>query len=293
MKFSKKKPRKTRYWQLTPLQKQLIAGAVILVAVSLIITAVYYASRIDSLQIREVSVVGGETIPHSLIEDTVRQELAGTYMHLIPKQFMPLYPKDRIHERVAALDRVKNVHVELGGNQTLIVAFDEYVPYALWCEHPDSRACLFIDATGYAFAASPALLGSAFVRYTQEGVAPAVDTSGFDRSFIEQSETFIQQLEQQLDLYVTHVIRRGAYDVDYTIAGGGVIKVSQSVPMQESFENLQTILLSDEFKHIAPGSFQYIDLRFGEKIFVNEEVAAPAEANATTIQEEGVPSESE
>ncbi len=85
-----------------------------------------------------------------------------------------------------------------------------------------------------------------------------------------QTESFIVLLEEQLSLYVTHVHKRSTYDVEYTISGGGIIKVSQSIKMQESFENLQTILSSEEFMHISPGSFQYIDLRFGDKVFVNE-----------------------
>jgi hypothetical protein len=36
------------------------------------------------------------------------------------------------------------------------------------------------------------------------------------------------------------------------------------------FQNLKTILASEEFAHIAPGEFQYIDLRFGDKVFVRE-----------------------
>ena len=284
--FSRKKDRltrkKVRRWQITPLQKQFIAGVIILIVVALFVAMIYYVSRIDVLQIKKVIVVGGETIPHSVVQNVVEEELGGTYMRLIPKRFSPLYPKERIEARVSALDRIKHVQVQRSDEQSITVVFEEYVPYALWCEGQESRTCLFIDGTGYAFASSPVLQGSAFVRYVDEGTTPTVAASGFQRDFIKETEAFIAQLEQNLGLYVTHVFRRSTHDVEYTIAGGGIIKVSQALPMQESFENLQTILLSEEFKHIAPGSFQYIDLRFGEKIFVNEEAAAPETDTATS-----------
>jgi hypothetical protein len=111
---------------------------------------------------------------------------------------------------------------------------------------------------------------------------PEVGQTGFEMPFMKDTEVFVRLLEENLALYTTHIEKMGNYDVWYTISGGGLIKVSQSIPMEESFENLQTILLSEEFKHIEPGSFQYIDLRFGEKIFVNEAVGGTASSTATT-----------
>lgn len=278
---------KKKSWRLTPLQFQFLMGFVLFVAVALLITLVWYVTRIPSFQIEHIEVVGGETLPHSIIEEKVQNELSGAYLRIVPHRFTLFYPKEKIVESIMALDRVKNVHVERGEDQTLIVAFDEYVPYALWCASHDSRTCLFMDKTGLAFAEAPFLQGSAFVRYINEGANPQVDATGFDSSFVTDTGSFIEQLETRLALYVTHVFKRSTYDVEYTISGGGVIKVSQSIPMDESFKNLETILFSDAFKHIEPGSFQYIDLRFGEKIFVNEELptalsATSSEATAST-----------
>lgn len=273
--------RKPKHIELTLLQKQLIVGIVITITLGVLTAFVWYVSHVQSLQIQSVEIVGGQTIPHEVIKDAVESELSGSYFKIVPKRFLPMYPKQHIYDRVESINRVKHVQVERSGG-TLTVVFDEYVPYALWCAAPETETCLFIDATGYAFAQAPELQGSAFVRYVDEGVVPQQDVKGFDREFITQSEQFIDELENGLSLYVTHVLRHGSYDVDYTIAGGGVIKISQSIPMQESFENLQTLLLSDAFKHIEPGSFQYIDLRFGEKVFINEDISGETSSSSET-----------
>jgi len=274
--------KKKQKWQPTPLQLQLIVGAVLLASIALLLTVIWYGTRVSSLQIADVEVIGGETIPHAIIEEKVNAELVGTYLQLVPNRFMPLYPKTKIIESILSLDRVKNVHVELTENQTLTVVFDEHVPYALWCEKTDSEFCLFMDKNGLAFASAPELEGSAFVRYIDEGAIPSKDVQGFESSFVKETETFVTLLEVQLSLYTTHVQKKSTYDVEYTISGGGVIKVSQAIPMQESFENLQTILTSEEFKHIEPGAFQYIDLRFGDKVFVNEAPISSAAVSTTT-----------
>jgi len=60
--------------------------------------------------------------------------------------------------------------------------------------------------------------------------------------------------------------------------------------------NLNVVLTSDEFTDIQPGGFQYIDLRFGNKVFVNEtpveELVEPGENMASsTILEPRTPEE--
>jgi hypothetical protein len=42
--------------------------------------------------------------------------------------------------------------------------------------------------------------------------------------------------------------------------------------------NLMAVISSPDFSHLKPGNFQYIDLRYGNKVFVNEEeVVVPEE----------------
>jgi hypothetical protein len=61
-------------------------------------------------------------------------------------------------------------------------------------------------------------------------------------------------------------------------------------PAVETLSNLETILASGTFTHLKPGNFQYVDLRFGSKVFVNEAPVASStpETTDTEILEESV-----
>jgi hypothetical protein len=275
--------KKKKKWHPTNLQVQLFTGVLLFVMVGLFVTLVWYVTRIQSLQIERIEVIGGETIPHAQIQAKVEAVLAGTYMRLIPKRFIFLYPRTEVVNSLATFERIKNMHIERTKDNTLTIVFDEHIPFGLWCAHGEDAECLFIDRTGLAFAQAPALEGSAFVRFIDDGATPAVDTVGFQSAFMRDAELFIEMLQERLGLYVTHVYKRGTYDIEYGISGGGIIKVSQSISMQESFENLETILLSEQFMHIEPGAFQYIDLRFGDKVFVNEEFSSDAAIGTSTV----------
>ena len=75
----------------------------------------------------------------------------------------------------------------------------------------------------------------------------------------------------ELNLNIIQVEKTAEDEVTYHIAGGGELKVTMRMSNDETIDNLETILLSDEFSHISPGNFQYIALRYGNKIFVHEE----------------------
>lgn len=263
------------------LRTQILIGVLIVSAVGLLITGVYYVTRTASLQIETVSVVGGVTIPGHEVSSVVDESLVGYYYRLIPRRFAPTYPEREITERILQIERIKNVQVATVGQQEVQVVFEEYVPTALWCETSTSTSCLFMDTTGYAFTEAPHLEGSAFVRFINNTSSPEKRVAGFTAEFITTNQDFIDMLQSELDLYVTHVQKIGDYDLEYTVAGGGRLKISQTQSLEKSLQNLESILTSVEFGHLTDGSFQYIDLRFGDKVFVNEVTEANRLATST------------
>jgi len=284
-KLQKRKMKKIKK-ERSMLQKQVFVGIFLLITIGLLGTGVWYGTRVDSLQITHVEVIGGYTIPHSVVEEKVRQRLIGSYFKLVPHTFRATYPKGAILENIYSLPRVKNVRIEVMDTQKIVVAFDEYHPVALWCADYDATECLFLDDTGYAFSQAPLLTGSAFARYIDQDHSPEAKQQGFSQEFITYAQNFSELLAEELDLYVTHVEKVGELDVLYTVSGGGVLKVSQRMDPEQSFKNLRSILGSEDFIHLQNGAFQYVDLRFGDKIFLNEKEESAVVATSSDISVE-------
>lgn len=288
--FKKKQPyvleRKKTTPRSSPFRLQLIFGGVLLTVIALLITGVWYLTRVSSFLIVDIEVVGGVTIPHSAVTEKVESVLVGNYLRLIPKRFIPFYPQDAILMVLQDIPRMKQVHVEHVGEQKLAILFDEYLPTALWCEAKESKNCLFIDSSGFAFTTAPLLEGSAFVRYIDSKRKPELKVASFDPAFTQNTTRFTELLRDSLSLYVTHIEKKDGYDIEYTLAGGGVIKVAERIPSETTFKNLETILNSKEFEHIKPGEFQYIDLRFGDKVFVSEEPVLASSTASSSKQSE-------
>lgn len=258
------------------LVRQLLIGLAIFSLVGLIVAGLWYGTRITSLTLTEVTATGGETIDHAVVASAVAAKLDGKYFGLIPHRFAWWYPERDMYAALRQIPRIKDPVIARVSGTALTVTFDEYVPYALWCADRESESCLFIDKTGYAFGAAPKLSGGSFVRYRSLGREMAIGGTVASSSSLATMAEFIELVKSGNRFEIATVETDTAGDVFYIVAGGGEFKASFRDSAKHVYDNLQTIVNSAEFKDIQPGTFQYIDLRFGNKVFVNEEMGGEA-----------------
>ena len=282
---SKRKPaRRSQKAAENTWKRQVGIGVMLTCIIGLILTGVWYGSRVESLTINTIEVVGGETIARDEVRRLTDELLVGSYYRLVPKQFAFTYPKQTITDRIMRLERVKNVLVERLDGTTLQIVFEEYKPFALWCESLESTSCAFLDRSGYAFTMAPELTGAAFIRYVVVDEELETGKQVFDRSILDQATEFTEAASDQLSLNVIGVIQTSVVELEYHLAGGGIIRTSRDVTAQDTFENLLTVLESTQFDHLEPGNFEYIDLRFGNKVYVKEESVEISTSTASATQ---------
>lgn len=264
---------------------QIIKGVLKLIGLVIFFVCVYYVTRAQSLTISEVTVTGGETIPHESVRRTVLNELDGTYFRLIPKKFSYLYPRDHIQNLIENVERVYNVEVYRTNRKTLSISFDEYLPHALWCSvDMKNEPCYFIDQSGFAFAKAPHLLGGTLVRhYVQHNEYEEGDV--IEEATLSAIDLFILQTGNVLNFRINTLNYLSDEDVSFEVNGGGMILVSLKKDLDETLENITVVLNSPEFEHIEPGNFKYIDARFDNKIFVNENIATTTEETQPETEE--------
>lgn len=264
---------------------QIIHGVLRLIVIVGLLALVWYVTRLPMFTITEVTVSGGETIPHDEVRASVLQELQGTYFLIIPKRFSFLYPHERIYEVVAKNASLYDIHVVRASRTELKVSFKEYVPYALWCTQSiNTVPCLFMTEDGYAFSEAPLLQGGVFVRYAEEGIDKINIGYVRTKEQLNAIEYFIQRMEHELGLRVASVLFTHDGDIELSIHGGGKIFVSGKDSLEIVFDNVQVVMKSQEFKHLKPGNFQYIDVRFNNKVFVNETMSDIASSTATSSE---------
>jgi cell division septal protein FtsQ len=278
MKKRTRKARKRLHPDTIQLIRRIVAGVGVFSTVALILTAIWYGTRVSALTITEVTVSGGETISHDVLRERVEQQLTGTYLRLVPRTFAYTYPRQDIMASLADIPRIKEITLTRTSGTAIHITFTEFISDALWCE---VRDCYFIDDTGYAFATAPSLQGGAFVRFSNERT-PAVGESVMTENDYVTIKQFISLL-RTIQYDVSAVTTDAAKDAFLMLTKGGEIRITLLESPAQLFDNLETILQSDAFSEVAPGNFKYIDLRFGNKVFVNrteesEEVATSTDS---------------
>tara|TARA_B100000745_G_scaffold229252_1_gene153677 strand:- start:424 stop:1092 length:669 start_codon:yes stop_codon:yes gene_type:complete len=213
-------------------------------------------------------VEGYDTINPEVVMAPVDELLSGSYFWLIPKSFLYTYPKKDISHSVLDILKVKRVTVNME-DKNLLLSLEEYVPFALWCKETN---CWLIDADGTAFVKAPLLEGNTLTRYVDQNSTPTMKASFAD---LEVMNT-IQGWQKYFDLEYNWSIERvekNREDIFYYLRGDSYIKTSLRHGFASSIKNLQTILESNDFSHLSPGNFEYIDLRYQSRVFVKEQFA--------------------
>jgi cell division septal protein FtsQ len=264
--------------------RHILVGAGWLALIALVLVGVYHVTRIQSLLISEVSVEGGITISADGLRDDVMQELRGSYLRLIPYAFALTYPYDRIVARLESHPRLQAAVIERDGMNRLAISFTEYEPHALLCPRESTNEpCYVLDRTGYAFEETPQLQGGVLMRHVDETQERIVRGQQFDVNRMRSVEAFAGRVEEELGFRVRAVRYYDNGDMDFILNGGGILKTDSSEGLDEAFRDIYTVLETDVYAHLKPGNFQYIDVRFPPKVFVNEAPLLVATSTATTV----------
>jgi hypothetical protein len=170
------------------------------------------------------------------------------------------------------LPRVKEAHLTRDEN-ALSVAIIEERPGALWCASITAESCFFINEQGIAYEMAPPLRGLSLMRIVTPE-APQLGEELLEASLRGVLLRFADVLAREHNFTVARIVYTEDADVRFTLLSGGEIIVSSRGDFDTAYQNLISVLSSEEYTHLTTGDFEYIDLRFNPKVFVQEESVA-------------------
>lgn len=273
--WGKKQKFRSRKKEIRHYRAHLIISGTGACLVLLLAVAVWYGARRPEVTIASVTVSGGTTVPHELIEDKIKSVLTGTYALLIPRRFTYLLPYHDLTEAVNSIPRVHDASVVRSSRNELAVTFEEYVPHALWCDSvaTDARAtpvCLFVNDQGLAYAEAPSLLGETLLRFIVEERKPAKGTSVYDTDTLQKYTAFSNAISEHHKHRLRAITETKDGDLILHLSGGVNILITKNESIQDAFEKIESLFEAKEFQGKTMEEFEYIDLRFGNKVYVRE-----------------------
>lgn len=228
--------------------------------------------RAPFVRIDRIEVTGARAVATSTVEAEVMGQLGGSYAYLFPRNSIFLYPREAIVqlllERHSVFDRV-DVHAT--DFHTITVSVAEREPVALWCPWAgEESGCSYMDEAGVVYAPAPDVAGSAYVTY-QGAVQPA-GRPGV-RQYLTQKE--FQSLTALVAALAVKVPDTpvGAVAVDETgdtrayFRDDFLLMFNLTDNGGDVFERFSLALQSEPFAGKKLSDFEYLDLRFGDKLY--------------------------
>lgn len=243
--------------------KKVKLGVALLLPIFLLV-AVSFLSRLSSLQISSVNVTGEKSIAKDDIANATLESISGNRFFIFPRTNVFMVNESSVASVLSSeFPRIESVNVEKSAEGVLKVEIREREPVASWC---NNSSCYLMDSTGLVYSKVDSELES-FGKIVFRG---AVEGDPLMKYF--QNKVMIDLYLRSASLLKNNSI--DAYSISVESKDKGVIQTSvgnifinpESEDLLEAVEN--ALLVIEDMKAKNPGTkFEYIDVRFGNKVF--------------------------
>lgn len=222
-----------------------------------VVSAYAILSHIEDINISNIDIHGNDIVSVEELNLIAESEIGGNYLYLFSKSNILLFSEKGITNSIfESYKRIKKVEVGRKNMTTIYIAVEERFPHALWCE----EECYFLDDLGYIFAKAPEFSGNVFFKYNIQIDTDPIGTQLLDVREFAEVELLVRSLKNlELDPIGLSLID----DIDFEIfmTDGSKLIFSRDQDFAEVYDNLDSILSE------VDGDLEYIDLRFGSKIY--------------------------
>lgn len=256
-------------------KRRILSTVIFLFTVALLGFLVWFPS-IPSLQIKNIVIEGNKVLTKEEVKKKVEEELAGKYFHLFPKTNIFFYPKEAIVTFLRQdFPRIANVSDDLDTERILFVSLTEREPFSLWCgkeipETPTNETCYYLDDQGYVFGKAPSFSGNAYFEFYGKGTLPLNDPIGHNFMPLVSYQQILK-IKERLENFQVQPIGIFVADdgsAEFMEKNGYKIRFNTDQDVSSLLSNMQTVFQSSSWKGtIQSGTLEYLDFRFGNKVY--------------------------
>ena len=223
------------------------------------------------LRITAVTVSEVKTVAAAAIEGEVQNEIKGYYFNIFRKDNIFLYPKERIKQKIlAGHSTLKHVEVRAENFSTIHISALDREPRALWCgEHiATSTSCLLLDEDGIAYAEAPEFSDNPYKKYFGGVPGQQWPWQFLDSNFFRSLAALVDAIAQhQAGEKIASVLVDSKGDVRLSFENSFTLLFVLKDDGGEVFERFTLALTAEPFKNHTLTEFEYLDLRFGDKLY--------------------------
>ncbi len=236
----------------------------------MILTAVIGVAWVPQMRFSVIDVVGTQTVDVSIIRAATLKELSGRYWGIFPKDNVFLYPKEQVGDALLTqFSPIKTVSVDFENFHTLRIKIEERTPRALWCGEDTTASipCTLLDQSGVAYTQAPDFMGGVYVQY-YGSLATTTPPQYLVPGQFPTLAALVDVLQQKVGTdRVAQVYVDENADVHAMLLSSSTLLFSLDQDGGAVVNNFSLALESDVFVGHPLSDFEYVDLRFGDKLY--------------------------
>ncbi|MAZ40833.1 hypothetical protein CL654_01845 [bacterium] len=243
--------------------------------VVLVFGGIVWVTHLPSLSIQTVSVSGAEKINPQSIEETIEEELSSSYIGIFPKKNYFIYPKQNLLalliEQEPYIESI-SISAPLRTPTSLEVSLIERNSNLVWCTN---TGCNRLDEDGTIFGSVGTSTNEYFIVKKDGAVSKPLGEKVAMPETLLPLFTIRDSLKKDIAFKEGHI----RSDNDYALITevGTEVLFNGGDDLNVVADNLFTLFRSDVVKQNGTGTvaqwmegIDYIDARFGKKIFYKE-----------------------
>lgn len=230
-----------------------------------------YALRLPQWQVKKIEFRGLQMLDERELEGKTQTLLDGNYGYVIPRRSMlAVFPKRLAATLQKEFPRIERADVMKRFPDSLFIAVVERAMWGVFCAdtpEQDGSSCAYIDKTGFAYETSPRSSGSLITKIKSDVSDVAVGSFVVEKELMELFLFVGQEVKRVAgsDVVAYEISSRAPREIRLALSDGYQLYMNRS----DDFQNVFTVLrrvLDQEIKD-KRARLEYIDLRFGNKVF--------------------------
>ena len=236
----------------------------------LFVGGIAFATHLPHIRIVEVTVTGVEGTEAQSVVSAVKARLAGNYLFIFPRNNVLLYPRSSISAELLRKNPMyASIDINPKNPRALEVVVAKRTPKSIWCGEArlSPSPCLLLDERGVAYEAAPAAQQIVYTSYFG-----LLKGNTLPRQYLTEEEyrslvALVLALEADQESRIATVEVDGTKDVRMRFAGGFELIFALKDGGGDVYERFTLALTAEPFTTHSLSSFEYLDLRFGDRLY--------------------------
>lgn len=277
-------------------KKQKKIKQILIISISLVcLIFLIYITNASFLRVQRIVVNDVQYSNRNDIELAIKNQIDSRYFGLFAKSNIFILPRNKIYREIKNnYPSIKSIDLDITGLTEISVELGEYTANAIWCDVPvtpvilstptetegekvsssmpqvvsnfSSANCFFLNDSGVVFA-----------KTDYDNNSDVVKTFGFItsdpiRKNYADKDTFLNLVEFTKLLRRLNIVADQVWTTDgeiYAVVTTDKVKIyiDGESNILEIFDNLETVIKRDAINQAQFGNIDYIDLRFGNRVF--------------------------